>query len=271
MVNVLTVDNVTEFAQNVLSQIPLPCEWSGICEAELNSWTALREHIQLHLRHLKEEADGGYRCRLPRCSCFYHATLYDLKQHIESGHLARLPISCPAAGCLMSFVHHALLPHFSAAHGDLLNIPTSILQKSGKLKRMWTSTHLHPSQLVELPSDLPLGPVPSYSIVTQLIPRSRRKGSSQAPTALQTRRKWNKMRGEGFSGEEDDNESTPFHSLHLVDATDALDFADYIVRRKPPEPVPQLSRPPCVIIPPIPSEYHLLARASAHSMTNSGS
>ncbi|TFY51881.1 hypothetical protein EVJ58_g10328 [Rhodofomes roseus] len=86
--------------------------------------------------------------------------------------------------------------------------------------------------------------------------RSRRKGvPSQAPTASQARRKWNKMRGEGYIGEDDDEESAPFDTLHLLDTKALPDFAkSIIVRRKPPEPVPQLSRPPRVAIPPIPEK-----------------
>lgn len=43
MVNVLTVENVTGYAQDVMPLMPLDCEWGGMCESELNSWSSLRE------------------------------------------------------------------------------------------------------------------------------------------------------------------------------------------------------------------------------------
>lgn len=43
MVDVLTAENVTKYAQDVMPLIPLDCEWGGVCESELNSWTSLRE------------------------------------------------------------------------------------------------------------------------------------------------------------------------------------------------------------------------------------
>lgn len=44
MVNVLTAENVTKYAQDIMPLMPLDCEWGGgTCESELNSWSALRE------------------------------------------------------------------------------------------------------------------------------------------------------------------------------------------------------------------------------------
>ncbi|KZT70712.1 hypothetical protein DAEQUDRAFT_810323 [Daedalea quercina L-15889] len=91
--------------------------------------------------------------------------------------------------------------------------------------------------------------------MTPPIARSRhQKGPSQAPTASQTRRKWNKMRGEGYIDEEDDDDSTPFERLPVVNFNAITEFTDCIIRLRHPEPVPQLSRPPRVTIPPIPEK-----------------
>ena len=43
MINVLTAENVTKYAQDAMPLMPLDCEWGGMCESELNSWSSLRE------------------------------------------------------------------------------------------------------------------------------------------------------------------------------------------------------------------------------------
>ena len=152
----------------------------------------------------------------------------------------------------MSFSNHAALPmHFSSVHSDLLNNPAIL--KTGILKRVQTPRHAPPTQLSNLPPDLPHNSVLMHTILTPPVARARQQGPSQAPTASQVRRNFNKMRGEGFIVDDEDEE-IPFPALPKLKPEGLQVFTDFVFRRKPPEEIPPLSRPPRLAIPPIPEK-----------------
>lgn len=152
----------------------------------------------------------------------------------------------------MSFTNHTALPsHFSSAHRNLLG--NSIILETGLLKRVRAPRNAPPTQLSSLPPKLPPFPVPTQAVLTPPVARACQRGLSQAPTASQVRRNFNKMRGEGVIGEDDD-EDIPFAPLGELKTDGMKEFTDFIFRRKPPEDIPPLSRPPRLTIPPIPEK-----------------
>lgn len=154
----------------------------------------------------------------------------------------------------MSFSNHAALPiHFSSVHSDLLN--NHAILKTGILKRVRTPRSAPPTLLSNLPPEMPLLPVPTQTVLMPPVARARqRERSSQAPTASQVRRNFNKMRGEGFIGDDDDEETIPFPTLAALRTEGMQEFTDFIMRSKPPEDIPPLSRPPRLTIPPVPEK-----------------
>ena len=161
----------------------------------------------------------------------------------------------PELDCPMLFANHASLStHFSGVHAGLLN--NRAVHKAGLLKRVRTPQRVSPSRLSHLPPELPLTPVLTHTILTPPVARARRRDSelSPAPTASQVRRNFNKMRGEGFIVEDEEDEEIPFPPLPVVKTKGRKEFTDFLFRRKPPEDIPPLSRPPRLVIPPIPEK-----------------
>ena len=175
-----------------------------------------------------------------------------LQQVIRFFFVWALHIDMSGTGCPMSFVNHAALPiHFASIHNDLLNNPAIL--KTGILKRARTPRRAPPTQLSNLPPDLPPAPVLTHPILTPSVALARKRGPSQAPTASQARRNFNKMRGEDFIADEED-EDTPFPELVNLKTEGLKEFTDFVFLRKPPEEIPPLSRPPRLTIPPIPEK-----------------
>lgn len=80
MVDVLTAENVTKYAQDVMPLIPLDCEWGGVCESELNSWTSLRE-VSFFFNHISNrlyewpDFPNVELCPAPHLPCWFYSAV----------------------------------------------------------------------------------------------------------------------------------------------------------------------------------------------------
>ncbi|KAH9939146.1 hypothetical protein B0H21DRAFT_49943 [Amylocystis lapponica] len=266
---VVSPENAINVAKEVI-QSSLSCEWGDRCKVCLNSWQALQEHLCLvHLQRARERC--SYECYFSKCAARNQGTIEDLEQHVELSHLSRVVIPCPIEGCSELFGRHAQLPgHIKEEHINLQSSTSTSCVRSNNLR---AKPLRRPSPRTRA-SETILQPLPSqartYTILSLPVSRARKR-PAPAPTPSQVARKWSKLSVQDPDDDADDAEDAqPFPDLRILSGL-SLDtqFSDFTIRRKPPEPAEQLSRPQPLWSPRSPASPRQSAWATARSKPSS--
>ncbi|OCH91005.1 hypothetical protein OBBRIDRAFT_553340 [Obba rivulosa] len=244
-------DNVFKVAKNALVPAGITCEWNN-CAALLNCWQTLSKHLQHHCKYAKHE--NIYFCRFDKCLAQNCDSYHALWKHVESSHLSKVPLPCPSQGCLHVFHYPAdfelLSSHLESSHPELLHDGASNLKS--KLKHSWKPAAARTSDAHEDQRTFS-GSMESHLLITPHISRGRKRPRRSPP---KVERKWVHLDEAAQVGldPKPDPDTLPFDDLPVFPSpppSDMRTFTEFIVRRKPPEPVQQLARPQPVSEPPI--------------------
>lgn len=245
MANFSSSDGIINLARDTLQPALFSCEWIR-CNAELNSWNMLKQHLQIHCAEPTEQ--GIYKCQFPLCAGRDHASQHGLLQHIQLSHLSRTSVSCPIIGCSEHFMRsQSLLPeHIRNEHTILFEGHLDQVNLKQLRKPITPSPH-HLSNLP--PSDMDF-----YQMLFLPVSRAHWSKTQKQPSSSQTTHRWVKIGGRQGSVEEQMDVDQQHFDLNLRSNTNLIDLpqlSEYILRSKPEEPMKQLSRPQYIISPPL--------------------
>ncbi|GBE80425.1 hypothetical protein SCP_0301400 [Sparassis crispa] len=244
---VLSLESIIGITKEVVQPIPISCEW-GICKAELNSWSALFHHMQLHLQAARNK-DRGFECCFQKCTGRIQGTYSDLESHVELSHLVRVHLPCPVQGCSQVFARHGQVSiHFQEDHPHLID--KTVPFKSHVLKSMRQPSRIHIAQLAPIPSEM----TELFHLLSYPVARACKRAQRLSQES-RISRKWSRMMASQDT--EDSADAQPFDNLTKFEPP--ANFNDFIVWRKPSEPAMQLSRPQFISVPSIPEVPPLLS------------
>ncbi|KZT09914.1 uncharacterized protein LAESUDRAFT_694407 [Laetiporus sulphureus 93-53] len=227
----LTSENIIEHAQHVLCLIA--CEWGG-CEAKLNSWRQLQEHLKMHCRN--QQAKGTYDCHFHRCAGRIHTSFVDLWEHVQLSHLSRITLICPISGCPHTFSGHrlSLVPHIQDIHMELVGRP--IAEITGRLR----PTYRPFSPVLRNLPPLPSNNAPIYMVTALPMSKASHPRGQRSEMLSQFTRGSRRMSRKELEEEED---AQPFSDLPNPDMEAINLSGKLILQPRSEQPWLQLSRP----------------------------
>ncbi|KAF5338615.1 hypothetical protein D9611_012817 [Ephemerocybe angulata] len=205
-------------AKDTLQSPGFSCEWQDRavkCGIVLSTLNAYKKHL-LSCHCNSNRAPGSWQeCKLPKCNSRNHRSFADLAEHIESGHLARMPLQCPVADCVQQrLLKVSDLPqHIRDHHMDVCNrfLPASYF--------LPTLRPRPPS--IQAPPPIPDGPIwlvqvqPGVRSREPLLSQLMSQGTQQKRIPRNARQ-IPKAKGKGSNeeadndGDDDDDESEDF-------------------------------------------------------------